>query len=317
MRNTRRAMRLVLVTVAATMLVSACGSDGNRSASPASAEASSAASEQSSDAPASAEASPAASGQPSDAPASAEASSAASAQSSEILVEAAQPPASGVDAEIGSLAMFPTSRPLLGWLRADGRTLTQSTGAKTALFAMITCNFGCSDSMKKFNIPNATGPLGALGNTAGSPGPLVWNIRLDYADYPGEDGPLTAYPNQVFFTGVPGERLGMANLKELGFTRLDLGDQVGPGISAWQVPSTWSSPSDPIVGETRLFLTGTALPPGWIPADGRALRSKSQLGGLLTSSGFVVKGEPRVPNLANVGNFSWAIARDGDYPIFD
>ena len=296
MRIVNHVLRLALVGVATAVLVSACASDStpNRSAA--------------ADVPVSSS--------PAVAPTIAASPETEESAETDDFGGTVPEPAVGYDAELGSLSMFATSREMLGWMPADGRSLKIS-GSALPLFAVIGCEFGCTDGTKFFKIPHATGPLSSLGQTSENPGPLKWKLGFVRDNFPTDEGPLAAYPNQVFFTAAHDWRQQLDSLADLGFTRLDLGEQIGPGITAWQVPSTWPSPIDPIVGEARLFLTGTTLPNGWIPADGRVLPKNSQLGGLLNSSGFVRDGEVRAPKLQDVGKFSWAIAQVGVYPQFD
>jgi hypothetical protein len=77
-----------------------------------------------------------------------------------------------------------------------------------------------------------------------------------------------------------------------------------------------ASGSEAELGRLSMFATSREML-GWIPAGGRVLPRNSQLGGLLQSSGFVLNGEVRAPSLGDVGAFSWAIAKDGAYPMLD
>ncbi len=66
----------------------------------------------------------------------------------------------------------------------------------------------------------------------------------------------------------------------------------------------------------RLFLTDAPLPAGWLAADGREIKG-SRLASILSDDGFAASGVVRLPQLATAGNFTWAIATEGTYPLVE
>jgi microcystin-dependent protein len=218
------------------------------------------------------------------------------------------------DGELATLGMFPLTRTLASWVFVRGQQLEVADDT-AALFSLLGCTWGCAANNKAFTLPRADGPLSALGKTSSNTGSLIWQMVSSHGPYP-DGGPTSAYPNQVYFTAAQGNRRGFAKLSDDGFVRLDVGTQVGRGIEAWLAPSSWPLPTEPILSELRLFRTDTALPAGWLTADGRRVTG-SRLATILLDDGFAANGVANLPDLAAVGNYTWAIADEGTYPFFE
>jgi microcystin-dependent protein len=218
------------------------------------------------------------------------------------------------DGELATLGMFPLTRALASWVFVRGQQLELDDDT-AALFSLLGCTWGCTADNTAFTLPQADGPLSLLGKTNANTGPLLWQMVSSHESYP-DGGPTSAYPNQVYFTAAQGDRRGFAKLTDDGFVRLDVGTQVGRGIEAWLAPSSWPLPTEPILSELRLFRTDTALPAGWLAADGRRIPG-SRLATILSDDGFAESGVANLPNLAAVGNYTWAIAEEGTYPFFE
>ena len=297
---------LILGLVGSTTLLTACGTTGSGSASRAAAEALS-----QSSAPASATMAETA-----DASDSPDVGSGSSAATSDTGGVEHWNDFSASDTETATLTLHLTKRPLYGQLPANGRELAVSD-ATQLVYSLIYCSFGCSANFQRFNLPAVDGPLAFTTATTELSGALSWQITIVSENWIG-GGFRSAYPNQVVFTGAQKDGSGDGTFTELGFSSVDLGEQVGPGIKSWLAPARWPVPSGPMIGELRLFRAGTALPSGWIVADGRAPAAKQEgLSFLLKSAGFVQGGAARTPMMPKVSGYIWAIAAEGNFPMFE
>lgn len=179
-----------------------------------------------------------------------------------------------------------------------------------SLYSLIGCIYDCTD--KTFSFPTAEGPLTKLSKTPGIEGELHALMTIDGTYASGR--PADVYPGQVYFTAAGSGFLGN-RLRENGFTEVPLGGLVEEGVVAFQTPKNWGVPKNPTIGELRLFPTGSPLPAGFIPADGRTVDAASDLGTLLTEYGYSASsGKVAVPSMKPLPPFSWAIASSGMFP---